>query len=338
MLTQPLLDKTTLFLFNSFPREVGKTRKRIYNIQQLVNFIEQTNSIDEVYTSVYSLDFIIDKLFLDFDTVPNVRNALDDAKALARYYESEKFQYIPIASGRKGIHLYLILKPKLYENSKQLLTAVTIHIIEQVFDKNEITTIDTHLVGNLRALCRIPNSLRPPENLNYCTYLPPDKFLDMTEEDIAIHMKQPHIYNYEIDIQKCPILNDFDVDIEEYKNYQTSGNNSNGYNLTTNIKNIKDIKAYLKNILRPCLFSKITTPDPRHDVRVITTIDLLKLFNKQQIAEIYQRLNWKDFDFLYTLYQIEKCEEFFKRCNKFDNIYHCKRLKQLGIPTVCCDY
>jgi len=321
--TMPL-DKTTAMLFNRFPREVGKTRRRIYNMRQLIDYIESANGYEDVYTSVYSLDFRIDKIFIDLDG----KNAFNDLKAIARFFESEGLQYIPVASGKKGYHLYLLLKPKKYKNSKQLLRAVTFYIIEQVFGKNNLASVDPTKIGDIRALCRVQNTLRPPENLNYCTYLPPS-FFDLTEKDVAFHIKSPHTYDYGIDPRKLPTLDFFDVDVEKYAYNANANANNDNLKLTTNIKNIKDIKAYLKTVLRPCLYNRIIQPDPEHLVRVATTIDLLQFLSEKQVFEIYARLKWRDWNPEITAKQIKYATKYLP--------YSCRRLRQLGIPKACCE-
>lgn len=327
------LDPTTLFLFDSYPREVSDKRQKIFNTHQLIQYIQNNNGLDEhTFTSVYSLEFIIDKIFIDID------GNLDYAKSLCRYLLTENIQHIPIASGKKGYHIYIPLKPQLYTNTKQKLYTVTTHILEQTYSKLILQNllhqdiIDPHLIGNIRGMCRIPNTLRPPHNLTYCTYLP-QNFFHYTEQDIQKHIKQPHFYNYNINTETLPTLDTliqkYNINIETYVT-KNGNHNGNGTKLQTSISTITDIKQYLKNILRPCLYTYIIRQNPTHNARVVTTIDLLQFFNQHQISEIYSKLNWLDYDEQTTLHQIEYCSRY--------QPYGCKRLRQLGIPKVCCEY
>ena len=336
---QVLTDKTINLLFGTFPREVAEKpdgnfqRRLIYSTEQFIDYIERNNGINtQVFSSVYSLDFTIDKAFIDID------GSLDYQKALCRYLSSEQIPYIPIASGKKGFHTYIILKPKQYQNPKELLYSVTMYILEQTFGKQELTNliqndiIDSHLIGNIRGMCRIPNTLRSPLNLTYCTYLP-NNFLFMTEQDISHHIKQPHFYDYHINIQNCPTLEDlakkYNIKIDEY-NHQNNNGNGNLSKLSTNIANIKNIHTYLEKLLRPCLYYNLITTNPKHKFRVVATIDLLQFLQPKQIMEIYSRLKWLDFNEHETLYQIEKCSHY--------KPYGCKKLREKKIPIVCCEY
>jgi len=191
------LDGTTIRLFSPFKREVANPkRKPIWSLRQFVKFIEENNGRNDCYTSVYPLDETIDKIFLDLDGP----KALEDAKAIYEYvYLEQDIPVIPVASGKKGIHLYILLKPKTYENPSNLLSMVTYRILEDTFgEKVKETSVDPHVIGDVRRICRIPNTLRPPENLNWCTYLPPHKFVEMTETELVKHIKSPHIYEYDL--------------------------------------------------------------------------------------------------------------------------------------------
>jgi len=83
----------------------------------------------------------------------------------------------------------------------------------------------------------------------------------------------------------------------------------------------------LRLVLRPCLYRLITVEEPRHHVRVASTVDLLRAdFTPNQILEIYRSLKWKDWNEEITRYQIEHCKPI---------VYSKRKLKQLGICFEC---
>ncbi len=321
-----MLDKTTLQLFAQFPREVGNpSRSTVKSLYEFENFITENNGINDCYTSVYPSSGVVDRVSFDSDGI----GALSETKAFYNHLLHKGFCAIPIVSGKKGYHIHVLLKSKSYDNPKKLLLNATLKLLEDCFgvdSRGELrcSSFDSHPFGDLRRLIRIPNTLRPPENRNYCTYLPPDSFLDMTETEVALHMKAVHTYDT-VFHNGLPILEDFpetkvkcksvlpDVlsDLLEHPKTDLSTNN-----------------RLLKGVLRPCLYRHLAISNPRHDVRVACTIDLLNFFSPAQILKSYSELNWQDWNQDITEYQINHCRNL--------KPYSCGSLMKKGIPKECC--
>jgi len=317
------LEPATRLLFDTYPREVGKKRQIVRYTDELQSYIEHYNGFDECFTSDYALNGVIDKIVWDLDSTN-----IDYAKALCRYFVSQHYPYIPVASGRKGFHIYLLLKPQRYENEKQLLYAVTMNICESVYGKYDTQLliqngiIDPCLIGNIRSMIRLPNTLRPPQNLSYCTYLSKD-FFNMTNEDVSQWIKHPHFIDYDFTDCVFPTLNDFNVDISKYAKNNPTQQNGNS-KCKTNIGELSDVHRYLVHILRPCLYKHIIKSNPSHKVRVISAIDLLQNLEKLQVIELFSRLDWVDFNEGITNYQVECCSRY--------HSYGCGKIRKYGIP------
>ena len=228
---------------------------------------------------------------------------------------------------------YVLLTPKYYgDKAKSQLKNASYYIIinsgayrVEETDEGErfIPLVDTRIIGDVRRLTRIPNTLRPPENLTYCTYLPPEKFTEMSLEDVIRHIKGIHTYRYSI--HKMPTLEDFPK-VNTKKIRTITSLSPQPISVAP-----ERVKEFLKRILRPCLYKWIITAEPPHEVRVAVTIDLLNMgFTEEEIFKIYQSLNWKDFDPDTTEYQIHHIAEGNYRP------YSCRRLRELGIAKVCC--
>ena len=336
------MDRTTLELFGRLPREVGNpARFPIYSIKQLQEFKNKYNGITDCFVSLYPSNFLIDKIFFDFDYGDYV---LDDAKSVYEYLTNHGYKVIPIVSGKKGYHLYWLLKPRIYGSDvKVLLTKATYYIIHEVFGdfkqqaiidkdgrqrqifrtKDRIIAIDPTACGDIRRLVRLPNTLRPPENNAYCTYLPPDKFLDMTETDILHHMKSIHNYKYDMDRSNAPLLTDFEYDLK------TNFNARETWETLTNPITTSNPNLFLQNLLRPCIHKNLIVTHPSHLIRVIATIDLLNMgFSVDSIVDLYSTLGWEDFDEHITRKYVIWCKKY--------RPYSCTKLRQLGIPKQCC--
>lgn len=315
-----MLDKTTLKLFGKFPREVGNpARSVVYNLKGLENFIINNNGIHDCYASVYPLTGEIDKISFDADG----KGALSESKQLYKNLRSQSFKVIPLVSGKKGFHLHALMKPKKYNPGKELLLNSTLKILEDAFGVNEkgelrCKSIDSHTFGDVRQIFRIPNTLRPPENRNWCTFLPQDEFLDMTYIDVAEHMKTVHTYQYTGDL--LPTLEEFPETKVKMKPITT-------------IETDEEITVgkghpILKNVLRPCLYRHIRSSNPCHAVRVATTVDLLQFFTSSEIFRMFGSLHWSDWNPETTRYQIDHCRGL--------QSFSCKTLKRKGIPRKCC--
>lgn len=330
---------TTKLLFGIYPREVGLFRQLIYSPKEMERYLFENNGLHDCYTSIYPTNYLIDKIFFDFDD--NGSEVLEDAKRVYRWCLERKYQVIPIVSGRKGLHEYIILKPRIYgKDAKLLLTKATYSIIKSVFgpfkqelhvtprgkevqvfrNKDRIIAVDPAPCGDIRRISRIPNTLRPPENNNYCTYLPPDEFLNMTENDVAEFMKRPHTYDYKIDFRKAPLLTDFPYEFDEEMDFSKwSPISKRGEVIVTDNPSL-----FLKGLLRPCLFRHLNSQHPSHPVRVASTVDLFQAgYSSTEILSLYEKLGWSDFEFQYCLEQIESCKKY--------KPYSNTKLRSLGI-------
>jgi hypothetical protein len=312
-----IFDKTTVRLFGNFPREVGNpVRSVVRRLEDLENFVTINNGQHECFVGVYpQYGKVVDKITLDADD----KGSLHESKQLYKNLRSKNYLVIPVVSGKKGYHLHALMKPSIHDNNKQLLMNATLKLLEDSFGinvKGELNckTFDTTTFGDIRQLIRIPNTLRPPENRNLCTYLPPDEFLDMTEEDIALHMKTIHYYKYSGVLLPS---------IDEFEETNVKCNSTKKIEVNDEIPISEG-----KNVLRPCLYRHMIRPEPPHVVRVAATIDLLSFFTENEILKLYSKLGWIDFNPRITEYQIRTCKNL--------RSYSCKTLRKKGIPRECC--
>ena len=352
------MDSLTRQLFPNFPREIAfPWRKPCPRLSDFKREVIHNNGISDIYTSVYGSNFLINKIYYDIDYIPHPqvdgRYELEDTKKIYEYCTVEKgYQVIPIVTGKKGYHLYIPVKPKLYkEKSKLYLLTAHYSIIREVFgdfkeemlilpsgksvrvlrNKDRIIGPDPAICGDIRRIARVPNTLRPPENINYCTYLPPDEFLDMSHEDIIVHMKDTHTYPTKINYRTAPSLTDFEYKFDKPPEFSS----------WTPIESSDSVRVgnpnqYLKDFLRPCLYRHMTTIHPSDDVRYASTVDLAAYtdLTPSEIISIYSSLGWEDFDEMTTKKKvIGICNDTRKGKHK---PWTCAKLVKMGIPRICC--
>lgn len=332
-----IVDETTKILFYPFRRNVGNPyQKQIRNIREFVQFITQNNGINDCFIAIYDKYKTIDKLFFDLDVL--------DIKLAYKFYKyliDQGLSVVPVFSGKKGFHFYVLLKPmrfKALDEAVATIRQVSYTLIDEagmyIKQKTEdgeqykISLLDSRVIGDLNRLARVPNTLRPPENLTYCTYLPPD-FNKMTLEDLIMYAKSPHHMDNTYDIVRKDKLVDLHMTdaIYDYRqpiSYEPGSVSS--FNGSSNLNNInKSIKKFLKLILRPCLYYFITTEEPPHDIRTATVCELLALeFSPEEIIAIFSKLNWADWSESITRYHV------YHIANKRLKRYSCKRLRELG--------
>ena len=276
--------------------------------------IREFNGKTDIYASVYSFPtIIVDKLFYDFDGA----TALKEASKFYKFLLDKDLTVIPVHSGKRGIHLYVLLRPS--PPNKTVLLTVMRNLVSECFGEDGAESIDSHTFGNLRQLARVPNTLRPGLG-TYCTPLPLN-WTEMTKDEILTYIKSPH--EGQVEPRKFPELEDLSpVDSLEVKEEKVQGFTS--FRLSVDMR-------FFKDILRPCLWNRIREPNPSHTVRVATTIDLLNSgVSPEQILHFFSTLGWKDFDVKETKYQIDQIVK------KQYHSYSCKRLRELKIPTRGC--
>ncbi len=149
----------------SFPyqRAICKTSKRYRELIKIWN--EKKN----LYRSVYHFqlkdgksDFnsiIINQIFIEFDNDNSYEVAIKFAQELLK--ENIKFRIN--FSGRRGFHFYISCAHKDIDR-KSYLTLLHQYIINKYNIENDI---DTHIIGNIKQLRRIENTLNIRGNL-YC--------------------------------------------------------------------------------------------------------------------------------------------------------------------------
>jgi hypothetical protein len=188
-----VIDQTTQQLFEPYYRTVGKHRYTISSFRQFEEYVLKTSGRDDVYVSVYPLDSTIDRLVFDFDK----GNAFAEARRVYAWCLAQGFPTIPIISGSKGFHLHVLFKPIKVENTRELLMDKATYILNKSLGlkRYDESSVDFHVVGNPQAMIRVPNTLRAPSNISYCSYLPENWHM-LSEEEVWHYSKYPHTILY----------------------------------------------------------------------------------------------------------------------------------------------
>lgn len=307
-------DLLTLQLFGQFPRIVGNPIDTIvFDVKQLKSFLSYNEGVNDCFIKIYPLSGMMSMIYFDFD---GYGRALEDSKTVFRYLAKNGHTVVPVASGRRGIHLYDLLAPRQYPDSKKLLTSATYRILMDAFgDEYTETTADPHCIGDISRYSRLPNTRRPPKNASYCVALPP-WFLDMSWKDVVNWTRMPHEFGT-VPVPNKTLYDFKPVDLSKIKRIEIEEAPLSQHSSFENTAPI-----YLEGQLRPCIFKALCTPNPLHYIRVAATVDLLRFWKPQQIADMYAQLKWVDWDWDTTISQIHSCMDLTE--------YSCTRLKTRG--------
>ncbi len=279
-----------------------------------------------VFVGVYAKDLIIDKLYIDIDG--GIAKSLPITQKFVNYLKEKGYTIIIVCTGIKGFHIYIEIKPfrvKLVKKTvifiKNQLKLRTLSLIYDCFGIVDTNFFDTHVMGDIDRLTRVPETLRPDnDNKTYCAFMPYASFEDLHISDIYTLIKNPVRFNYptlkEKKLTDIPVVEKIKFHIIERPPITQSMEN-----LDNNI---------LKNIIRPCLFRHLNVPEPLHTVRVAATVDLLRFYSIEEIISLYSKLNWVDWDEDLTRRYIDGIK------NKNFNSYSCSKLRSDNIPRRCC--
>jgi len=261
-----------------------------------------TGSNKGVYVSLYdtNVEVTIDKFVFDLDCKTNLNKALEDTIVLVDRLKKKNIPCSVIFSGSKGFHVYGLLKPK--KLSRDIATYYLDHLQREL--SKEIESVDAHLIGDIRRMIRVPNTLN---NNHYCAPLPIN-FQEMSPKEILDYSTRIRTYRLHFTHGKLKAIQDL-VNIEFPQKRNIEVQDDILPQDTINISSVPDIEI-LKELIRPCVFEAVTSANPPHVVRLNLVSELMFLgFSEDQVLEIIKNLNWEDFDERATRYQIKKIFE-----------------------------
>jgi len=294
------LDPTTIRLFPTFPRDFAlPKRKTCYSSQDLEKLITINNGIFDIYAMVYDHKHTIDKLYYDIDG--KIKDVTKIAYKFLKFLLTEKdYSIITDVTGKKGFHFYIEIEPFFptnLEKTKRELRLKSLTLIHECFGKIP-TEFDLKVIGDINRITRVPNTSRPPLNINNCTYISHD---DILKNDPLIVVKNIKRINHIIfPVGKLPKFDNLPI-IEEIMSLVPQQTELiEGCLIETN-----NSTTILKNVLRPAVFRHITVSNPTENARIAATVDLLQYFSIDEIVGFYRNLGWIDWNEQKTREKIE---------------------------------
>jgi len=313
-----MIDATTHSLFFYYPRAAHIPQiYTLKNERDFDNYVQTHNGTPRgCHVSLYDITQrpVIDKVLFEFDgNKAKLHLVFEEVKDLVSQFRKKKLPFIPVFSGTKGFHIYLLLKP--LEMDAEIAKAI-IRQIQYKFaaeaDKLVYKYLDRHKVGVVRTQIRVPNTLN--KSL-FCTYLP-SYFDELTMREILELASEPRHYSYDFELKKSAL------DLVEYhREIDTFSHTELPVIKAPAAPRLQD----LIDVIRPCVYRAVTrNPEPPHMIRVNFVSELMWLgHTPEQIYELCKQIRWRDFDEHKTKYQIN---HIFK--NRLLP-HSCRRLKEI---------
>jgi len=232
----------------------------------------------------------------------NLNDAFIDTDILMDRLHKKNIPCMVVFSGKKGFHVYALLKQVKLERD---IAGYYLANLQRSFSK-DLKSIDSHIIGDVRRMFRIPNTLN---NGRYCTPLP-FEFQKMSIAEILDYSKTQHkIYFFPGELRTIQELGG-DLKVPQK-------NNNDTFKDEIKVGSIPSMEI-LEELIRPCVFAAIKKPNPCDMVRLNFVSEMMFLnFSPKQIFEIIKQLNWDNFNERTTQYHIKKVFE--KRLKPYSN-------------------
>jgi len=141
-------------IYPGFPRQIGlPNRREVKSLKELMNVINIWNGKSRIFLSLYEYtfsnthDFIIDKIWFDFDDC-----GYDNIIILHNWLLQKNYKHFIVFSG-KGYHCYILTNKKELKNKKIALTNAQNYIINET--KIEV---DKQVIGDIARIVGIPGT------------------------------------------------------------------------------------------------------------------------------------------------------------------------------------
>ena len=337
-------------LFSTFPREVLAltrtmdngikipTRSVVLSQKELNLFVKKYAGVQDLYVGSFIYEgntgnTTVDKLPFDFDDEHSKY-----APKFAKWLKENKIGYVVVGTYFDRYHIYVPVYPQkatpLELQEAQLSLLEQAEIYEKIDNGNGSyyqPMTDTHIIGDIRRVMRMPNTPRLPKKEGgsitcYSTYLP-QNFYELEKSEVYSMLKQPNdmetpdFYPRPLFEIVKPLTRDFRSMLRIYVNTED-----------VELQYIpKDpLLKFVQSILRPCVWKSLVSANPPHFIRVAATIDLRDLgFSQMQIFDVFSKLDWVDWNADVCSYQVSDIlsKTNYKR-------YSCRKIISSGFP---CD-
>ena len=314
-------------MFTELPRYVGFPNQ-IYVETQFAfdSFFKTFNGKSPFFVSTYQFKDpktpIIDCLVFDIDSYFGLRIPYKNVQLLKNFCDVNNISYLISFSGGKGFHFFMIIKEIIpTEKNKQLIKDKIYSCQEAIVKQCKVEAIDYPTMGRLHFLIRYPTSVymryeegKMTANGFYCRNIPVEDF-NKGIKHIARISKKPG----EIPKKPTPTksLDDIVKLLPGYKlRMRTDGKDR------LQLVRAGMVTPTICAVGLPCLKKIAENPHPNHRER-IELVSFLKMMGYTDLAinAFIKTLNWKDYKYSVTSYQVSTVTSRYPDCRYLSRAY-----------------
>jgi hypothetical protein len=271
-------------IYKGFPRQVGlPNRLDVNNYNELEDIIKTWNKKKRIWIALYKYsytntsDFIIDKLWLDFDQDPYA-----NVMVLHTWLVQHDYRHFIIFSGN-GFHVYILTNKKELKNN-----TIALRNSQQFIINETKVNVDKQVIGDIARVVGLPGTMNVKENTNRWIIFVTEEDLEKGEDFIKEKAKFEQIGEFKIYGTKNFPIEDFDNGVPEYDVI-----NLNYENLNKQIEEDKLLK-----ILKPCVANillMLKEQEHSYTERFYVILSLKEAgYGEQDIENILQRFMKKE--------------------------------------------
>lgn len=252
-------------------------------------------------------DEVIELMRNDPDLADDILGKVcEEAREIARRCRDDNVPCVGVFSGF-GIHIH-----QLFESTASPATAMAT-TANAYIDRLDLQTPDRSILGQPERICRVPNCERIAGSVDIGDYGPevsdgrgtglytiPMSRAELTTVDVEWLLDASHSPRTpdSLRVSERPemrVWSEYETGLEEEVDIPPRPLDPD----KTAISEDDDLRWYLRQLLKmPCMVDRLLDdPNPDHDVRVNATVMLLNVgLTPQEVVDLYERINWIDFD------------------------------------------
>lgn len=227
----------------------------------------------------------------------------DEVRQLARAAESDGVECLGVFSGF-GVHVHQLYR-RTEDPTVPMTTVGAKYIVEE-----ELETPDWSIMGQPERLCRVPNAERCTKAFGdrgqvldgeptgvYQIPITHDELREVTPEWLLAASRSPRYpgHNPDATHPQMPIWEEYRDGVEDDDAVDLPQRPVNERTAPLDDEGVEEL---LRELLQmPCMYERITSPNPHHKVRLNSAVLLFNAgLTPQQVENLFARLGWVDFD------------------------------------------
>ena len=318
-------------MFTELPRYIGTPNQVFVEKEFSFKSFESTFK-DKLPFFVSTYQFkdkntpIIDNMFFDIDSYFSLRIPYRNTRSLKNFCNDHRIPYVINFSGGKGFHFYMIFKPIIPKDQqeKNQIRDIIYSLQLRIAKETRIEAYDEPTFGRIRFLCRYPTSKyirhneetgRLEKNGFYCR--------NISEKDFDKGLK--HIVNIVKEPGNIPKVKPTKIslfDIKDLFKDLVIKHRENGITERLLVQRAGSVVPNIKALGVPCLKKIAQSEHPSHFER-IELVSFLKFLGYTDIAinAFIRDLNWKDYNYATTSYQVRTINGRYPKCTFLRKAY-----------------